>query len=87
VIRFKGRFQCSGSTNHYPLCRPSYALGLDACFVQHQAKTKQSLPSQAFCSLNEDISDSFVRFVCPNVCRFLCTHLTPLWGATEVSGQ
>jgi hypothetical protein len=36
----KGYVQGAEDPNHYPLCRPLYALGLDALLAQSQAKIK-----------------------------------------------
>jgi hypothetical protein len=45
--------QGAGGPQHCPLCRPLYALGLDAWLHMGRLKWKKwSLPSQACCSLN-----------------------------------
>jgi hypothetical protein len=36
----KGYVQGAEDPNQYPLCRPLYALGLDALLAQSQAKKK-----------------------------------------------
>ncbi len=49
----KGYVQGAGGPQHCPLCRPLYALGLDAWLHMGRLKWKKSsLPSQACCSLN-----------------------------------
>jgi hypothetical protein len=46
--------------NYYPLCRPLYALGSDACLHGGQAKLKLPLTSLLH-SLNEDVLDFFFK--------------------------
>jgi hypothetical protein len=40
----KGYIQGAGCPHHYLLCRPLYALGLDACFYRDKLKWNEAYP-------------------------------------------